>query len=86
MNLITKANRMCFTKRQYRSLIVAHCAIGKIMGRDPDAAKFPWRAYECPVCRQYHITKERQDKPEYQKRRWMDGLGVRDLTIAGSVV
>jgi|FAXJ01.1.fsa_nt_gi hypothetical protein len=35
MNLITKANRMCFTKRQYRSLIVAHCAIGKIMGRDP---------------------------------------------------
>ena len=81
----TKADRMCFAKRRYPNMIKAFCAIGTIQGRDPNAPR-NLRAYECPVCRGWHITKEQQDNPEYQKRRWMAGLGVRDLTIAGSVV
>lgn len=68
------AERMCYNKRRYPNLIKASCEIGRIKGTYPDAAQLPLRAYECPVCRGFHITKEQQDKPEYQKRRWMAGL------------
>lgn len=77
----TKADRMCFAKRRYPNQIKAACAIGTILGRDPNAPR-TLRAYECPVCRGWHITKEQQDNPEYQKRRWMAGMDVRNLVPA----
>ena len=82
----TKADRMCFNKRRYPNLIKAHCALGVMLAKYPENALKQWRVYECPVCRGFHITKEQQDNPEYQKRRWMAGFGIRDLTTAGSVV
>lgn len=72
----TIAERMCFNKRRYPNMIKAHCALGKMLGTYPDAALHQWRVYECPVCRGFHLTKEQQDKPEYQKRRWMGGLDI----------
>jgi hypothetical protein len=56
-----------------------------MLGQYPENALKQWRVYECPVCRGFHLTKEQQNNPEYQKRRWMGGLDVRDLTT-GSVV
>jgi hypothetical protein len=70
----TKAEVMCYRKRRYASEIQASCAIGKMRVYYPDAALVDWKWYQCPICRGYHITKQSQDNPEYQKRRWMAGL------------
>ncbi len=70
----TKADRMCYSKRRYPSMIAAFCAIGKIKFKFNDAACTDLRPYECPICAGWHLTKAPQDNPEYQKRRWMAGL------------
>lgn len=72
----TQAEVMCYRKRRFASVIQASCAIGRIKGKDAEAALLNWHTYECPVCRGYHITKQSQDNPEYQKRRYMAGLPV----------
>lgn len=73
----TKADRMCYNKRRYPSEIIANAAIGKMRATYPDAAQVNWKWYQCPICSGIHITKENQDNPEYQKRRWMSGLSVK---------
>ena len=70
----TKADRMCYSKRRYPSEIAAAAGVGKMMFKYSNAAQTQWRWYQCPVCRGYHITKEDQENPEYQKRKWMSGL------------
>lgn len=69
----TKADRMCYTKRRYPSMIKAHCALGTMLGRYSENAIKTWRVYQCPVCAGYHLTRQSQDNPEYQKRLWMSG-------------
>lgn len=72
----SKAEVMCYRKKRYPNLIKAHCALGKMLATYPDAPLHQWHVYECPVCRGFHLTKQPQDNPEYQKRRWMAGLDI----------
>ena len=54
----SKAEKMCYNKRRYPSMIVANCNIGKIKTKYPTLTLTDFRSYECPVCRGFHITKK----------------------------
>ena len=70
----TIADRMCFNKRLYINEMVASVAIGKMRVKYPESSHFNWHSYKCPNCGGYHITKQAQNKVEYQKRKFMAGF------------
>jgi hypothetical protein len=74
----SKADRMCFGKRRFPDQIKAFCEIGRIKAKYKDAACTDLRAYECPICRGWHLTKKPYDDPQAQKNRWLSGQNLRD--------
>jgi hypothetical protein len=78
----TKAETMCYRKKRYASEIQASCGIGLMKARYPDAALVEWHWYKCPICAGFHVTKQKQDNPEYQKRRFMAGAPMVGLVSA----
>lgn len=57
---------MCLSKKRYQTQDAATQAIVHLSGGKP------MRAYECPVCRGWHITRSVQ-KSEIEKKRWLEG-------------
>jgi ribosomal protein L44E len=77
----SKADRMCYGKHRYASQIKAYGGIGKLQSRyNPNTSQVALRAYECPVCRGWHLTKKPFDDPSTQKLKWMSGQNLRDCT------
>jgi len=68
---------MCYGKKRYTNQIVAFCDIGRIKVKYQAAACTDLRAYECPICRGYHLTKKPYEDPHVQKLQWMSGQNVR---------
>jgi len=54
------AAKMCFNKKRYNGNIAAFAALGRMQSR----FGYDQRAYRCPVCQGYHLTK--QPKSESQ--------------------
>lgn len=59
------ASKMCLNKKRYKDIIAAFCALGRIQvifGRDQ-------RAYHCPICLGYHLTKSPKRDQELQEEK-----------------
>jgi hypothetical protein len=50
---------MCFRKGSYRTKEIAEAYKAKSEARQPGLTLY---IYKCPVCRKYHLTKQKQNK------------------------
>jgi hypothetical protein len=67
------AARMCRDKKRYKDQIAAFCALGRIQvifGHDQ-------RAYLCPICHGYHLTKRPKREQEIEQEKQAVALFTR---------
>ena len=69
-------DRMCLRKRRYPSEDIANKAIDRMKCNYPDASTITWKYYQCPVCRGFHIAKDKSVNPKVQKDRWLAGHSI----------